>query len=128
MGYINPVVGIHFPGLQVYTCTLFTPCTAVPIQQIKEVREGLAKGSSPKERCFSIIYTEGKKSKTLDLVAHDPADAEAWVQGLMFLLNKDGRSCDQQCCLDCHVQSPIRLVARSVELLSFFFWNCMHEI
>ena len=100
MGYINPVVGIHFPGLQVYTCTLFTPCTAVPIQQIKEVREGLAKGSSPKERCFSIIYTEGKKSKTLDLVAHDPADAEAWVQGLMFLLNKDGRSCDQQCCLD----------------------------
>ena len=85
--------------------------TAVPIQQIKEVREGLAKGSSPKECCFSIIYTEGKKSKALDLVAHDPADAEAWVQGLTFLVNKKGKSCDQQGCLVCHVQSPTKLVA-----------------
>ena len=113
-------MGIHFPGLQVYTCTHFTYPTTVPIQQIKEVREGLAKGSSPKERCFSIIYTEGKKPKTLDLVAHDPADAEAWVQGLTLLVNKEGRSCDKKGCLDCHVQSPTRLVARSVELSSFF--------
>ena len=97
--------------------------TAVPIQQIKEVREGLAKGSSPKECCFSIIYTEGKKSKALDLVAHDPADAEAWVQGLTFLVNKKGKSCDQQGCLACHVQSPTSLVA-----FIFVFGNCMHEI
>ena len=48
--------------------------TAVSIRQIKEVRKGLTRGTYPKDHCFSISYTEGKKSRTLELMAHNPAD------------------------------------------------------
>ena len=82
---------------QVYKSTYaHISSTAVSIQQIKEVRKGLTRGTYPKDHCFSIIYTEGKKSRTLELMAHNSADADAWMQGLNFLVNKKCRSHDQQ--------------------------------
>ena len=71
--------------------------TAVAVKQIKEVRAGrstdsfkLARGNFPEERCFSVIYVEGNKFKTLDLVALSPADAHAWVLGLKMLVKEEG--------------------------------------
>ena len=73
---------------------------AVAIKQVKEVRAGrstdsfkLARGEYPDERCFSVIYVEGNKFKTLDLVAMSDVDANAWVQGLKMLVKEEGRSC-----------------------------------
>ena len=61
----------------------------------------LARGEYPDERCFSVIYVEGNKFKTLDLVAMSDVDANAWVQGLKMLVKEEGRSCD--CQVVCHV-------------------------
>ena len=100
--YQSYIRGVHWEYcvivfFQVYKSTyahiLFT---AVPIHQIKEVREGVTRANYPKERCFTIIYTEGRRSRILELMAHDPADADAWMQGLNFLVNKECRSRDQQ--------------------------------
>ena len=45
----------------------------------------------PEERCFSIIYIERSKFKTLDLVALSPVDAHAWVLGLKVLVREEGQ-------------------------------------
>ena len=75
----------------------YTSSITVAIKQIKEVRAGcstdsfkLARGTYPEECCFSIIYTEGTKYKTLDLVALNAIDAHAWVEGLKILITKEG--------------------------------------
>ena len=81
---------------------------AVSIKQVKEVRSGrstdsfkLARGEYPDERCFSVIYVEGNKFKTLDLVAMSDIDANAWVLGLKMLVKEESKSYD--CQVVCHV-------------------------
>jgi hypothetical protein len=71
----------------------------IAVKQIQEVRRGRStdsfKSSSlaatfPEETCFSVIYLEGGKHLSLDLVAVSGSDCEAWVTGLETLIKEKG--------------------------------------
>ena len=71
----------------------------VAIKQIQEVRSGRstetfklpAHAEFPEDKCFSIVYTNGGKHQSLDLVALSAADALAWRSGLETLIKVEGR-------------------------------------
>lgn len=77
------------------------PSITVAVKQIQEVRRGRSTDSFkaaahvvglkiPEDRCFSIVYVDGGKHHTLDLVALSQSDAEAWVMGLGALIKVKG--------------------------------------
>ena len=74
-----------------------THTLAVAVKQVQEVREGRSTDSFKQfgvefrdDCCFSVIYLDGGKHKTLDLVALNPLDARAWAQGLRSLARQEG--------------------------------------
>ena len=69
------------------------------MKQIQEVRQGRSTdtfkvatnaASYAEEKCFSVVYLEGGKHRSLDLVALSRSDAEAWVAGLGTLVREMG--------------------------------------
>ena len=71
------------------------------MKQIQEVRQGRSTdtfkaatnaASYAEEKCFSVVYLEGGKHRSLDLVALSRSDAEAWVAGLGTLVKEMGES------------------------------------
>ena len=71
--------------------------SAVNVSVITEVRGGkstdsfkISNSTHSPDLCFSIIYIDGKDSKTLDLVAMTEEDRKAWVEGLKALVREEG--------------------------------------
>lgn len=69
----------------------------VSVKVITEVRSGrntdsfkICNSTHPEELCFSIIYIDGKDTRTLDLVAMTENDRKAWVEGLKALVREEG--------------------------------------
>ena len=65
---------------------------SVPLSQIQEVLRGRSTNSfklhqttSEDNCCFSICYNEGSSTKTLDLIAATPDEADLWINGLLAL-------------------------------------------
>ena len=82
---------------QALTHTYTHAHNTVSIKQIKEVRDGKntdsfkLHGDEFADDCsFSVLYVDGGKFKTLDLVALNPSDAKAWSSSLRALVEQEG--------------------------------------
>ena len=76
--------------------------STVNVSVITEVRGGkstdsfkISNSTHSPDLCFSIIYIDGKDSKTLDLAAMTEEERKAWVEGLKALIREEGeRVCE----------------------------------
>lgn len=94
---------IHMYSLLVITDT-HSLSLVVPLSQIQKVLSGRSTDSFKLHQlehddncCFSIIYTEDSNTKTLDLVATTPHEANLWVNGLLTLTLSGMTTCNKLC-------------------------------